>query len=517
VVVCAASGRGWIMTAPVWDIGAGLVLHAPVSVITNIAIAFQALWLTRGGMGRGGWGLAIRVLGVAAAVGAVKHATGPGGLHEVARVASNLAIALALLVPAWSVFAGHAKEAPAADVLRAHHHERLALGLFTMVFLIFAAITAMAASFGVVVGFCAAAVIPIVVDETRAWPRGHVDARRILAGLGVGALAGAAYLVEIRVGRWVGPIDVAHFGFMAALPLLAGGHRARHRRRTGLANARTAVGSRPGSGRPDAPRLPHTAAMLVVLAAGLVLPSGGATQEPSGPATVRLGFAPGESLVVPPPLGVNPVHGLAAGCGSAPDPDSRTVAVADVLARLAPDAYPERLVAALDSMASAFASDPSHDPLRRRHHEALLLGARVETLGGRDRVEATRALHASTSAILEDAPDHAGARHILGRINAAVMRLGGTRRFLARVVIGGDLLGSASWDAAREHLEHAERVGPCMAEHHLELGLLLADTGDEAGAHIEAWHVLALARVATLSAERATMLRTKALELLSRP
>lgn len=515
MVVGAAWGRGCIMTGPVWDIGGGLVLQAPVSVITNVAIAFQALWLTRGGLGRAGWGLALRVLAFAAAAGAVKHATGPGGVHEVARVLSNLAIVLTLLVPAWDVLSGYAKQGLAGNLLRAHQRERFALGLFATVFLIFTATTIAVPSFLAVVGFCTAAVFPTVVAETRGLIRGHADARRILAGLGVGALAGAGYLMGIRAGRWVGPIDVAHFGFMAALPLLAGGQKARDRRRTGFAYAR-AGHSTAASSRPDAPGPPHTAAMVAVLAAGLVLPTGGASQEHSGPATVPPAFS-GQSLVVPPPIGVDPVHGFAAVCRNAPDPDPRTVAVADVLARLPPAAHPEKLVATLDSMASSFASDPSSDPLRRMHHEALLLGARVETLEGRERVEATRALHVSAREILEDAPDHAGARHILGRINAAVMRLGGTRRFLARVLMGGEVLGSASWDMAREHLEHAERVGPCMAEHHLELALLLAEIGDEAGAHAEAWHVLALVRGSTLSPERASMLRAKAHALFGRP
>lgn len=499
------------MTGPVWDIGAGVVLRAPVSVITNIAIAVQALWLTRGGMGRTGWGLALRVLAVAAAAGAVKHATGPGGLHEFARIASNLAIALGLLVPAWSIFAGRGEDPSIGDDLRTSYHERLVLGLFTTVFVIFAATTAAVSSFLVVVGFCAAAVVPIVVGETRLAIRGHADARRILAGLGVCALAATAYLMELRVGRWVGPIDVAHFGFMAAIPLLAGGHAARLRRRAGVTYAQ-ADGSRPD--RPDAPHAPHTTAMLAVLAAGLLFPASTASQEWPRQAPDPPGFVPGEALVAPPHIGADPVHGLAARCRNASDPDARTVAVAEALARLPPDAHPAKLVAVLDSMAASFALDPSPDPLRRRHHEALLLGARVETLGGRDRVEATRALHASALAILEDAPGHAGAQHILGRINAAVMRLGGTKRFLARVVLGSDVLRSASWDAARAHLEHAERAGPCMAEHHLELGLLLADTGDEAGAHVEAGHVLALARASAVTPERADMLHAKALELL---
>jgi hypothetical protein len=118
--------------------------------------------------------------------------------------------------------------------------------------------------------------------------------------------------------------------------------------------------------------------------------------------------------------------------------------------------------------------------------------------------------------ILDEDPEHPGAHHLLGRMSAAVMRLGGTKRFLARLAVGGDLLASASWEAARMHLGRAERGAPCMAEHHLELARLMVDTGDIPGARREATHVLILTRAAAITRHappRLLALRERVLEL----
>lgn len=483
------------MNPPVWELGAGFTLRAPVTVLTNVALAVQALWLTRGAVGsRRGWGLAVRLLAFAAAAGALKHATEPGAWHQVARLSSNLCIGAAMLVPAWTMLEERVRAAHVADPRLAGHHARLRLGVFVSAYLAFVVATVVEGSFLIVVGFSATVVLPVVIAEVHAAVHGRPDARNVAGGLAVGIVAVLAYVLGVRLGPWIGPIDVAHVVLMVALPLLAAGHRAR-----------------------VADRL----VLLIVLGPSLLWASVGSAQE--RPATSVLSRSNGANglLSVAPPVVTEPVHGLVARCRASVEPDPRAVSVAEALALTPPDESPAALTHALDSLAALFVAVPPEDGVRRRYHEAMLLGARVETLEGRKRIDATRALHALALALLEDAPTHAGAQHILGRINAAVMRLGGTRRLLARVVMGGAVLGSASWDSARAYLERAERSGPCMAEHHLELGLLLADIGDVAGAHREAGHVLVLIQDQAIgeatpdpSRARAAMLRAKATALL---
>ena len=101
-------------------------------------------------------------------------------------------------------------------------------------------------------------------------------------------------------------------------------------------------------------------------------------------------------------------------------------------------------------------------------------------------------LYLRVADLLEREPDHAGAHHILGRLHAAGMRMGGLERFLARTLLGADLLGDLSWSDARIHLERAERLDPCVPDHHYELAKLYSERGDARAALEEIEHVLVL-------------------------
>lgn len=300
----------------------------------------------------------------------------------------------------------------------------------------------------------------------------------------------------------------------------------------------------------------HTAMVLIVVTASIWAPSRGEAQEPLLADTAASHWL-GRPAVATPAVALRPVHALAAQCqvpgaprspaeaavsarkgrgeevrpngvaGAPGDvtPDPWAVATAQALALSPPDRAPDALVAALDSLGEALATLPGAGTLWG-YREAMLLGARIETMDGRARIEAAKELHALLGEILGHDPEHAGAHHLLGRLNAAVMRLGGAKRLLVRIVAGGELLAAASWEDARAQLEHAERHAPCMAEHHLELARLLADTGDSEGARREAVHVLSLVSgtdvhggeghgaVARGEHARAQVLRTSALAVL---
>jgi hypothetical protein len=126
------------------------------------------------------------------------------------------------------------------------------------------------------------------------------------------------------------------------------------------------------------------------------------------------------------------------------------------------------------------------------HLLAVALGLLAERTDGREAVALAAEAFASASRALELDPDHAGAHHVLGRVHAAVMRLGRVRRFLAVRLLGGEGLAGASWQEAERHLSFAASRAPGVADHHWELAALYRDTGRPFLAYHEALHVLSL-------------------------
>jgi hypothetical protein len=132
------------------------------------------------------------------------------------------------------------------------------------------------------------------------------------------------------------------------------------------------------------------------------------------------------------------------------------------------------------------------DDVEARYRLAAVIGASLEQRSGSTKVSAAKEVHALVVRVLEDAPGHAGANYLLGRLHAGVLRLDRVSRFLATGLLGGGALRSASWEEARTLLELSEREDPCVAEHHLELARVYAERGDAADAARELAHVLQL-------------------------
>jgi len=110
-----------------------------------------------------------------------------------------------------------------------------------------------------------------------------------------------------------------------------------------------------------------------------------------------------------------------------------------------------------------------------RYWLAVTAGMLAEEEGGRTKIRLAEQAWDESSWVLEVDPAHAGAHHVQGRLHAAVMRLNRVLRFLARKVLGGDVLGQASWDKAEYHLRSAAELAPEDAVNHLELGMALRD------------------------------------------
>ncbi len=117
------------------------------------------------------------------------------------------------------------------------------------------------------------------------------------------------------------------------------------------------------------------------------------------------------------------------------------------------------------------------DSLQPEGHFALAmaLGRVALTRSKKDRVKFAVEIRAEATRTLALDPQHDGAHHLLGLWNAEVMRTSGFARFMARNLLGGKVLGEASWAGAIDHLEAAVRLDPDRIFHRLDLARVYAD------------------------------------------
>lgn len=118
---------------------------------------------------------------------------------------------------------------------------------------------------------------------------------------------------------------------------------------------------------------------------------------------------------------------------------------------------------ALFMIAASLGLEAPHQPLRQRIRTA----DRIQELSER---------------ILAANPNHPGGLHLRGSLGAAAMRLSPVTRFMVEKVMGSDVVGTSSWEAAERDFRAALAVEPENPSHRIELALLLRDTGrvDEA-------------------------------------
>jgi hypothetical protein len=149
----------------------------------------------------------------------------------------------------------------------------------------------------------------------------------------------------------------------------------------------------------------------------------------------------------------------------------------------------KRLLREAEDLARTAVTEHEADT-ERRYLLAVVLGLRATAEGGQTKVRVAAELSEQLDAILATAPNHAGARHLLGRLHAGVRRMNRITRWIATNLLGGDELKRATWEAAEENLVFAERNAPEVADHHLQLALLYRDTGRSEFAVQELWHVM---------------------------
>jgi len=122
---------------------------------------------------------------------------------------------------------------------------------------------------------------------------------------------------------------------------------------------------------------------------------------------------------------------------------------------------------------------PDHpDDVALHFHLAVVLGARTDLEEGRDKLDVVEELIPVLHHVLALDPSHPGAQYLLGRLNAAAMRLSWLARFVATRVLGASELSSASWEEAQRLLESAAEGNPCAADPTYELARLYVDRGE---------------------------------------
>jgi tetratricopeptide (TPR) repeat protein len=123
---------------------------------------------------------------------------------------------------------------------------------------------------------------------------------------------------------------------------------------------------------------------------------------------------------------------------------------------------------------------------------AKALGRAALAKGGREKVNYAKQVREEALAALKlDSLDD-GAWHVMGVWNAEIMRLNGFMRFLAKNLLGGQVLGEANWGSAQRDLEHAVALQPTRIVHHLDLAQVYVDVGDKARAREQYNLVLSL-------------------------
>ena len=123
---------------------------------------------------------------------------------------------------------------------------------------------------------------------------------------------------------------------------------------------------------------------------------------------------------------------------------------------------------------------------------AVVLGLRTEREGGKTKIGIASDLRKELDEILVIDPMHGRARHLRGRLNAAVLRMSSFTRWLATSVLGGGELKKATWQQAESDLVFAETHVPQVNDHHMQLANLYRDTKRPELARIEMEHVLAM-------------------------
>ncbi|HEX6589103.1 MAG TPA: tetratricopeptide repeat protein [Longimicrobiales bacterium] len=110
---------------------------------------------------------------------------------------------------------------------------------------------------------------------------------------------------------------------------------------------------------------------------------------------------------------------------------------------------------------------------------AAAVGLRGEYESTRAQVRLGGVVWEMAATALDRDPDHAGAHHVMGRLNLEAMSLSGVARMIATHFYGSEVLRRASWAQAERHLRLAAALEPDQLYHRLWLARLYIERGDD--------------------------------------
>jgi tetratricopeptide (TPR) repeat protein len=123
---------------------------------------------------------------------------------------------------------------------------------------------------------------------------------------------------------------------------------------------------------------------------------------------------------------------------------------------------------------------------------ALALGKVSLTLGSKQRVRYAKEVRDAALRAIAIDPNHDGAWHVMGRWNAEIERLSNLQEFFAKTILGGKVLGEASWDEAIRCMRRAVELRPDFIFHRIDLAEILLELKRPAEAKPELEAILAL-------------------------
>lgn len=187
----------------------GFVLTSPVTTLTNLGLAFLALWLAgrlshRHSPAVRHWSRFLLLVGLGALAGVAKHGlkTYVSGVGATAvLVVTNLAVGVAVY---------HAEMATLAKNVRSPVARRNLAAVVKLQLAIFVAVVLIEQVFLVVVVHAAIGLLAVPLVELRAWLRGSRGAGWMFDGFAISSLTGVVYVARVSAGPWFNHIDLAH-------------------------------------------------------------------------------------------------------------------------------------------------------------------------------------------------------------------------------------------------------------------------------------------------------------------
>lgn len=187
----------------------GLLIRAPVTAGTNLALAVQCVLYARRLRATPGararlWGGFFSMMAIATLAGALKH----GFQHELSETGLFLVLWVSSLGSGISTY--YAQRATAAAHAPGHLKRRFHRLFQVQLFVFLVGNVALGPRVLLLAVNAAAGLLPVIGVEAMALRRGYPGSGWIAGGLSVSVLTGAVYMAGRSAGPWLNHVDISH-------------------------------------------------------------------------------------------------------------------------------------------------------------------------------------------------------------------------------------------------------------------------------------------------------------------